>query len=1072
MRKLHRGVLACVSLLCLTVLHQAYARPVFIQASSDESGSQAKTPAYLKNLRFRNIGPAAGGRVCRVAGVPGDPLTYYAATAAGGIWVSTDGGINWQSTTDTLKDASFGSIAIAPSNPNIIYAGAGEANIRGDVVLGHGIYKSTDAGKTWKHVWVQPGQIGTMAVHPANPDIAFAAVLGNCFGPNKERGIYRTTDGGKSWQQVLAKDENIGASDVCIDPNNPLIVFAGMWQARRQPWTMTSGPGGSLHMSKDGGDTWVSLKPPDKSDLPFEGPGRGLPEGAWGKVGVAVAPSDSRRVYALIEADKGGLFRSDDGGETWRLASSDQSLRQRAWYYSTVTVDPTNADVVWCPNVPLLRSIDGGRTFNAVRGPHHGDHHDIWIDPKNPKRMINGNDGGVDLSLNGGETWTYPHLPISQFYHVRADNQVPYHVFGCMQDLGSASGPSNSLGGGIGLGEWQSVGGGEAGYAVADPFDPNIVYAGEYGGYLSRYDRRTGQARNISVYPASAVGKGGEELRYRFQWTAPILTSQHERGVVYHGSQVVHKTTNGGQTWTNISGDLTRNDKSKQKWSGGPITGDNTGVEVYCTVFAMAESPLQKDLLWVGSDDGLVHVTRDGGKSWENVTKNISGIPEWGTISCIEPSPFEAGTAYVVVDAHRLANPKPYLYKTTDFGKSWACLSDQLPQDVCLRAVREDPKRKGLLYVGTEEGVAFSSDDGNTWHPLKLNLPTAPVHDLIVKDNDLIVGTHGRSIWILDDLTPLRRWSADIAEKALHVFPAADTIRWKGSTGRSGGRQGVFPNPPRGAVIHYYLKSKPKGEMTLEIMDAHKKVIAKLSSRSEPSESGDESPRRFRQDRTALPTTPGLHRIVWDLSYDGPTTIRGAMSWPGAPSSGPTALPGEYQLRLTVDGQSETVPLVIKPDPRVTMEIKDLEEQLKLALEVREDITKLSKTVQQLRSVKTQLTDRANLWKAKKETKLLADQCKEIIKKLDTIEEGLHNPKAKITYDLLAQKGGCQVYSQLCSVYSTLTSTDGAPTQGVREHLEEQRKLFARLDADWRKVLQEDLPKLNDEAKKMDVIKP
>ncbi|MGE5815897.1 MAG: WD40/YVTN/BNR-like repeat-containing protein, partial [Acidobacteriota bacterium] len=572
--------------------------PITPEAQQAQPADQKNDNQPFKGLKYRNIGPAQGGRVSRVAGVPGEPSVYYAATASGGVWKSTDGGITFKPIFDSQPIASIGSIAVAPSDPNIIYVGSGEANIRGNVAPGNGIYKSTDAGKTWTQVWKQEGQIGTMIVHPRNPDIAFAAVLGHAFGPNAERGVYRTKDGGKSWQQVLKKDSDTGASDVAMDPSNPNMVFAGFWQARRKPWDLVSGgPGGGLYVSRDGGDTWKQLK------------GDGLPEGIWGKVGVAVAPSDGSRVYALIEAEKGGLFRSDDGGESWTLATADRALRQRAWYYTTMTVNPMNEDDVWFPQVPLLRTIDGGKTIKYIKGPHHGDYHDAWIDPRNPKRMIVANDGGVDISIDGGETWYAPALPIGQFYHVSADTRVPYRVAGAQQDLGTAQGPSNSLTvDGITAAEWYSVGGGEAGHVVSDSSDPNIVYAGEYLGYLSRYDHRTRQARNVSAYPENASGHGGADFKYRFQWTAPIATSPHDPKVVYHGANVLFKTTDGGQSWTAISPDLTRDDKAKEQWAGGPITGDNTGVETYCTIFAIAESPREKGVIWVGSDDGLVHV--------------------------------------------------------------------------------------------------------------------------------------------------------------------------------------------------------------------------------------------------------------------------------------------------------------------------------------------------------------------------------------------------------------------------------------------------------------------------------
>jgi photosystem II stability/assembly factor-like uncharacterized protein len=896
-------------------------------------------------------------------------------------------------------------------------------------------------------------------------------VLGHAFGPNRERGVYRTTDGGKTWQQVLFKDNDTGASDVCFDSSNPTVLFAGLWQARRRPWDLTSGgPGSGLYVSRDGGDTWKQLGPAGKEPPADDAPGRGLPGGIWGKIGVAVAPSDSRRIYALIEAENGGLYRSDDGGDSWRLASGERSLRQRAWYYSTLTVDPKNADVIWCPQVALLKSIDGGTAFKP-QPSNGGDHHDIWIDPQNPQRMINGNDGGIIITTNGGESWSRPDLPISQFYHVAADNQTPYHVSGAMQDLGTAAGPSNSLSfSGIALSDWYSVGGGESGFTAPDPAHPGVLYAGSYGGYITRYDPKTRQARSISAYPVTAVGRSGEELRYRFQWTAPILVSPHDPRIVYHGSNVLFRTTDGGQQWEPISPDLTRNDKKKQKWAGGPITGDNTGAEIYCTIFALAESPKQRGLLWAGSDDGLVHLSRDGGKQWTNITDKITGLPEWGTISCIEASPFDAGTAYLVVDAHRLDDMRPYLFKTTDFGSTWKNLAGELPPDVYVHAVREDPKRKGMLYLGTDRGVSYSIDDGSSWHPLKLNLPTVPVHDLVVKDNDLVIGTHGRSIWILDDITPLRTLSPDITNRESYLFPAQDAVRYRyggGSFGTDG-----QPNPPAGAIIHYNLKHKADREVKLEIIDPSGKVIDTMTGKPDAKPTSATPQRRSRRGRDGeppLPTTAGLHRVVWDMSYKGPKRIEGAMAWPGAASRGPLALPGKYTLKLTVGPRTQTTVLNVRPDPRIKATAEDLQQQLKLALELSEKITHVSEDVEQIRAVKQQLTTKNELLKDNAKAKDLVKLGQDILKKLEALEGKLHNPNAKIPYDLLAQKGGAQIYSQLNAVYFGVTGSDGVPTQGERDAFAEQTKEVAKVDADLKKLIEGDIAKFNDMSRKLEI---
>ena len=994
-----------------------------------------------------------------MAGVPGDPLTYYAATASGGVWKSTDGGIRWKPVFDDETTSSIGSIAVAPSDPNVVYVGSGEANIRGNVGQGNGIYKSTDAGKTWRQVWAQDGQIGTLVVHPTNPDVAYAAVLGKPFGPNPERGVYRTKDGGKTWDKILYQDPDTGASDVALDPTNPRIVFAGLWQARRRPWELVSGgPGSSLHVSRDGGDTWKKLT------------GKGLPEGIWGKVGVAVAPSLPQRVYALVEADKGGLFRSDDGGETWSLASGHRALRQRAWYYSTLTVDPKNADVVWFPQVPMLKTVDGGKTIKSVKGIHHGDHHDVWIDPSNAKRMIAANDGGVDVSTDGGATWYAPMLPISQFYHVATDNAVPYRVFGAMQDLGTASGPSNSLSfAGITHGDWQTVGGGEAGHAVADPSDPDVVYAGEYLGILTRYDRRTRQARSVAPWPDNPSGHGAAFPRYRFQWTAPIAISPHDPKTVYYGGNVLFRTQDGGQTWTAISGDLTRDDETKQRWSGGPITGDNTGAEYYDTIFAVAESPREKGLLWVGTDDGLVHVTRDGGKTWTNVTANVPGLPEWGTVAALEPSPFDAAVAYLVVDAHRMDDTRPHLWKTADYGKTWKSLAAAMPKGVYLHAVREDPKRKGLLYAGTERGVAYSPDDGATWKELKLNLPTVAVHDLVVKDDDLVVGTHGRSIWILDDLTALREWSKDVEASATHLFTARPAVRWRYDGPISSQVKGPGQNPRVGAVLQYWLKDEPTGDVVLEILDEKGGLVRKLSSRKIEPETPPDDPDAAEDEnaKKALPKRAGLQRAVWDLRYEGATKIRAAKIDSGDPAEGPMVLPGTYTLRLIVGGQSLTTPVEVRLDPRVTVSRADLEEQLALSLTLREDLTRLSGIVHDLRSVREQVKARSASLQGVAAAAPVAEAASALAGKCDALEEKLHNPKAEVAYDILAMPGGAKLYSRLAPLYSAVTDGDGRPTQGMRDVYAELKKEIDALSAEWKAILETDVPAFNAKAREL-----
>jgi photosystem II stability/assembly factor-like uncharacterized protein len=1069
---------------------------LFVGGQEGEGDSVQKAPKHFEKLAYRSVGPASGGRVSRACGVAGDPLTYYVATSAGGVWKSTDGGLSFKPIFDDQPCSSIGSIAVAPSDSNVVYVGTGEANIRGNVAAGVGIFKSTDAGKTWKHVWNQVGHIGTMAVHPTNPNIAFAAVLGHAFGPNSERGIYRTTDGGSSWSKVHFVNDETGASDVCFDVTNPRTLYAGFWQTRRQPWELTSGgPGSGLYVSRDGGDSWDKIGPDAKPKKKPTKPAKvldeeSLPPGPWGRVGVAVAPSDGSRVYALIEADKGGLFRSDDGGGSWVKVNEDRAIRQRAWYYTTLTVDPKNPDIVWCPQVPLLKSIDGGKSFTPVEGPHHGDHHDLWIDPQNPRRMINSNDGGVDISTDGGKSWHAPALAIAQFYHVACDNRLPYRVMGNMQDQGTASGPSNSLRYmGIPLADWYGVGGGETGYSMPHPTEPDVVFSGEYAGIITRYDHRTKQARNISIYPYNASGHGAEDLRIRFQWTAPIVISHHDPKVVYHAGNHLFRTTNNGQNWEQVSPDLTRNDRSKMKWSGGPITGDNTTAEFYGTIFALAESPKQKGLLWAGTDDGLVHLSRDDGKTWTNLTKNIPDLPDWGTVSCLEASPHDAGTAWLVVDAHRLDNYRPYLWKTTNFGATWERLGEELDGSTYLHVVREDPVQKNLLFVGSERGVQFSSDGGDSFEPLRLNMPTVAVHDLQVHQGDLVVGTNGRSIWILDDLNPVRTWKEEHGEKTAHLFPIRPAVSWHLSGTVSHGQEiGLGENPATGALIQYHLKAKPKVAPTLEILDSVGKRVAFLDgSKHKKKKPGNSPDDQFPEiQHPEIPAEEGINRFYWDLSHSPARIIPKALADMGNPASGVPVSPGTYKAVLTVDGQKSEGTFEVWADPRLVFPgqtllvnkidgktppalLAELKEQEQFALSVRESISNLSDTVVRLRKLHRQVDLQIDLQKEEANSKEWLTLAKELSGKLEALEKKLHNPTAKVSYDILAMRGGAKLYSQLVWLYGQATDGDGAPTQGMRELMVELGKEQALLLAEFNQLIAQELAKVNALGKKLEL---
>ena len=1032
------------------------------------STSAAVTPSVEKPksefgaLKFRALGPAISGRVTRVAGVPGDPLTYFAAFAQGGVWKSVNGGRDWEPLFDEQPTNSIGSIAVAPSDPGVVYVGSGEANIRGNVALGSGIFKSIDGGKNWQQVWKGRGQIGTMAVHPKNPDIAFAAVFGSPFGPSRERGVYRTTDGGKSWQQVLFVDERTGASDVTLDPNNPRILFAGMWQALREPWHTTSGgPGSGLYRSADGGDTWQPLKE------------HGLPPGDWGKVGVRVAPSDSRIVYALIEALDGGLFRSEDGGEKWQHVSKARVIRQRAWYYSCLTIDPLNANVVWVPQVNLVRTIDAGKSWQSVKGPAHGDHHDVWIDPANPRRIIDGSDGGVALTQDGGASWTMPALPTPQFYNIDVDDRLPYHVGGTIQDWGTASGPSSTLrsgenGGGPNLGDFYVAGGGEAGDFVYDRAEPGHIYAGEYSGYISDYQEGTGNFRNISFYPRDLSGWPAKDGKYRFQWTAPIAASPHDPSVLYHGANVLLRTTDRGANWEAISPDLTRNDVSKQQWSGGPITGDLTGVEVYDTIFSIAESPVAAGTIWVGTDDGLVQLTRDGGKNWRNVTPQK--LPAWGTVESIEPSHHDAGTVYVAVDARRLDDSRPYLFKSRDFGDHWEQLGKGLPPDQHLFVAREDPADANLLYVGAERGVYFSRDGGASFRDLRNNLPAVNVADIEVKHDDLILGTR-RGIWILDDITALRAFTPEIKTRPAHLFAPRAAYRFRLDGRWDQGREGEANNGPKGMTITYWLKEKPKNELKLEIFDAAGTLVRTLSSVLKPNRYAKDDPDEPKKEaEPALTKDEGINRVQWDLRYEGAKRLAQAKIDSGRPDDGPMVPPGRYTQKLTVGGQTYTSAGDVLADPRSPVPPEELRRNIAFTLKARAAQDRLVDDIEEVRAIFAQTDDIAKRTAADPAAKELQADAAIVLKHCDTLEHRMHNPEAEVGYDILAgRQGGAKLYSQLATLFGDMQSSDYAETEGQLAQLTENLADLDAVESELGTLRRDDLARLEAQAKALEL---
>lgn len=1018
-------------------------------ARSNPVGTNSSSAVVDQNLfnglEWRSIGPYRGGRVLAVAGIPGDPTTYYFGAVAGGVWKSTDSGHRWKPLFEHEQVSSVGAIAVADSNPNVIYVGTGEACIRGDISFGNGVYKSTDGGRTWKHVGLQDTRhIGALIIHPRNPDIVYVAALGHAYGRNGERGVFRTTDGGKNWERVLYKDDRSGAIDVVFDPGNPNILYAALWQVQRTPWSLESGGSGSgLYRSMDGGSTWKRLE------------GNGLPKGILGKIGISVSGADSDRVYALIEAEEGGLYRSDDGGEHWTKVSDDQRLRQRAWYFTHVFADPKSADTVYVLNTGLFRSTDGGVTLTLLPAPH-GDHHGLWIDPTNPERMINGNDGGATVTTDGGKTWSLQNnQPTAQFYHVIADNRFPYYVYGAQQDNTTVAIATYDDEGTIGRHDWYDVGGGESGYIAPDPLNANIVYAGSGGGFVTRFDKRTMQAQDISPWPMDAQGHGASSLRYRFGWTEPLLVSVHDSDVIYTAAEVLFQSKNHGMSWQVISPDLSRNDKTKQQPSGGALTKDITSVEYYNTIFSVAESPLEKGLLWVGTDDGLVQLTRDDGKSWSNVTPKA--MPEWSLVSLIEASPLDVGTAYIAVDRHKLDDLKPYIFKTSDYGKTWALVTNGIPEGAYVHAVREDPKRKGLLYAGTETGVYVSFNDGSDWQPLQLNLPTTPIHDLVVHGDDLVVATHGRSFWVLDRIGPLRQLTSQLAKEEAILYEAGIQYRLQYPE--------QFPrdlpegqNPPPGISIYYYLKSSPKGAVTMEFIDPQGQVVRRLSSVEEKQpETPPEWP-DLRRPETRLPAEAGMNRFAWDMRAESPIRVPGEV-FGEYKSRGPIVPPGTYSVRLTADGKSRTVTLELKPDPRVKFDPSAIAREYDLELKIRDRLSELHQAINQIRATRIQLRALSRL-SNEPQFKPLLTTTQEIEKKMSPVEGEMLQVKVKSTESMLNYPS--MIDERLHSLAGTVESADTEPTEQSYAVFEELSQQLDVQLTQWKQIVAHDIPALND----------
>jgi photosystem II stability/assembly factor-like uncharacterized protein len=1049
-----------------SVLRLLFVLPALAAAAAPSPPPPAA--AVIDALEWRNIGPSRGGRVVAVTGVPGEPLVYYFGGTGGGVWKTTDGGASWTPTTDgQVGTGSVGAVAVAPSDPNVVYAGMGEACVRGNVSHGDGVYRSTDAGRTWTHAGLrETEQIGRIRVDPREPDRVYVAALGHTFGPNRERGVFRSKDGGATWQHVLFVDENTGAVDLALDPANPRVLYAGLWQVRRSPWGFDSGgPGSGLWKSTDGGDTWRRLA------------GDGLPaKGVWGRVGVAVSPARRDRVWAVIEAEDGGVFRSDDAGKTWKRTNEDRRLRQRAWYYTHVFADPANADTLYVLNVQFLRSQDGGKTFAPVPTPH-GDNHDLWIAPDDPRRMIEGNDGGANVSFDGGAIWSrQDNQPTAQFYHAITDDRFPYHVYGAQQDNSTVAIASRTSGPGIGPADWYDVGGCESGSIAPKPGDPDVVFAGCYGGSISRWDRRTDQLRNVTVWPDNPMGHGASGMKYRFQWTFPIVISPHGTHALYAAGNRVFRSTNEGASWDPISPDLTRNDAGKLGPTGGPITKDNTSVEYYGTVFAFAESPLAAGVLWAGSDDGLVHASRDGGGTWANVTPK--DLPEWSMVSQLDPSPHDPGTVFLAANRYKLDDRRPLLFVTTDYGRSWRRLSDGLPAGAFTRVVRQDPVRKELLFAGTELGVYVSFDAGTRWQPLRLalpgttrpdakddetrgRLPIVPVTDLVVKGDDLVVSTQGRAFWILDDIAPLRTAAPDLSGREAFLWAPSPASRFGGPPGpRGAGR-----NPPYGATIRYWLKAEPKEaeEVTLEILDGAGTVIRRVSSKGDGEEEtpppaddddGPPTPQAVRK----LPAKAGLNRFVWDLRHTDAARFKGLILWAGN-TRGPRATPGTYAVRLTVGGRALTEPLEVRGDPRLSATPAELQAQLALSLHIRDVLTETHQAIARLRTVRQQVTDTLQRAKQKGGDQKVREAGEALVSRLTKVEEALYQTKNQSSQDPLNYP--IRLNNKLAALGGVVAAGDQAPTAQALQVSEELSAAIRSELETLQRVLASDLPAFN-----------
>ncbi|MEZ5041264.1 MAG: glycosyl hydrolase [Saprospiraceae bacterium] len=988
-------------ILFLTTLHS-------LNAQRGQANTLTFKEDLYKGMEWRLVGPFRGGRSGTVTGVPGEPNLYYMGTAGGGVWRTQDGGNTWGCISDGFFGGSIGAVAVSESDPNVIYVGEGEQTVRGNVSSGKGLWRSTDAGKTWKHIGLKDSEhIGRIRVHPQNPDWVYVAAMGNLWKPNDMRGVYRSKDGGENWERILFESDKAGAVDLILDPNNPRIMYASTWEIKRNGYRMDSGgPGSHLWKSTDGGDHWTKLT--DKT---------GLPKGTWGIVGIAVSPINSERVWAIIEAEEGGVYRSDNGGDTWSKVNENRELRQRAWYYSRIYADPQDIDRVYVCNVSFWRSKDGGKNFESIQTPH-GDHHDLWIAPENNQRMVLADDGGAQISVDAGDNWTtYYNQPTAQFYRVTTDNIFPFRIYGAQQDNSTVRIAHRTTESSITERDWEPSAGGESAHLAPDPINPEIVYGGTYKGYMMRMDHVTGQERSTNVWPINPAGSGAEVMKYRFNWNFPIAFSPHNPQKLYAGSNYLHVTYNEGQSWQVISPDLSRNDPKTIESSGGPLTQDNTGAEYYANLFAIGESPREEGVIWVGSDDGLVHVTRDGGKNWENVTP--PGSPKFNMMNCIDVHPSKDGGAYLAATHYKFGDYTPYLYKTTDYGKTWTLITKGIDPTHYTRTIRADPNRPGLLYAGTEWGMYISFDDGNSWQTFQLNLPIVSIRDLHVRDNMLIAATHGRSFWMIDDLTPLHQLSDEVAKRDLYLFKPKAAYRMAGGGGWGGvdlKKEGA--NHPNGVIFQYYLKEMDKAaEVKLEILEKDGTLIHAYSSKA-----------KERDDK--INAKKGGNRFIWDMRYPGFKEFPGMVLY-SSPNRGPKAVPGIYKARLSMGDKSIEQEFEIIKDPRLPNTPEDFQKQFDFLVKVRDKVSESHQAminVDALRKDIKYLNEKVGKEEAFSD---IIEMTKALDKDMSVIENNIHQTKNKSRQDPI--NFGIKLNNRLAFLLADQQRGDFRPTDQAEE---------------------------------------